>query len=99
MKQTAKVYPLLLDARQVTGVMESDVRKFGKPKVDIDKLRLELIDIKNGLVGIFEETDRKEKFGLYSLEVSLTIGAEGKIWFIASGSIEGSIKLTFKRPD
>jgi|1185.fasta_scaffold304869_1 hypothetical protein len=37
-------------------------------------------------------------FGLQSVEVSLTVTAEGGVGFIAKGSIEGSITLTFERP-
>jgi hypothetical protein len=36
-------------------------------------------------------------FGLKMVEVSLTVTAEGGVAFIAKGSIEGSITLTFER--
>ena len=35
---------------------------------------------------------------LESIVVKLTLTAEGKIAFIASGSVEGSIEVTFARP-
>ena len=97
MKQKTKVYPLLVDEQEVAALEGLQVGVHGKPVVDIDKLRDQLKDIKNGLVGVFEDKDRQGKFALNSLEISLTIGAEGGVWFIAKGSIEGSIKLTFER--
>jgi len=97
MKQKTKIYPLLVDEREVAGLEKARLVAYGKPVVNIDKLRGQLKDIKNGLVGVFEDKDRQGKFALNSLEVSLTIGAEGGIWFIAKGSIEGAIKLIFKR--
>ena len=97
MKQGNRVYPLLLDEQEVAGLKKAGLLEHGNPVVDIDKLRHQLTDIKNGLVGVFEEKDRQDNFALDSLEISLTIGAEGGVWFIAKGSIEGSIKLTFAR--
>jgi hypothetical protein len=97
MEQQTNVFPLLVDEKEMAGLEESKFAEFGKPVVSIDKLRDQLKSIKNGLVGVFEDKDRQGKFALDSLEVSLTIGAEGGVWFIAKGSIEGSIKLTFAR--
>jgi hypothetical protein len=97
MKQNTKVFPLLVDEQEVAVLEKAQLWEYGKPVVDIDKLRDQLKDIKNGLVGVFEDKDRQDKFALNSLEVGLTIGAEGGIWFIAKGSVQGSIKLTFKR--
>jgi hypothetical protein len=87
----------LVDEQEVAALEKSQFGEYGKPVVNIDKLRDQLKDIENGLVGVFEDKDRQGKFALNSLEIGLTIGAEGGVWFIAKGSIEGSIKLTFKR--
>jgi hypothetical protein len=47
---------------------------------------------------LFQGSQRSGGFGLQSVEVSLTVTAEGGVGFIAKGSIEGSITLTFERP-
>jgi hypothetical protein len=55
--------------------------------------------IKRYIVAWMAEAESSQNsFGLQTLEIDLTLGAEGKIWFIAKGSAEASIKLTFGRP-
>jgi hypothetical protein len=93
MEQKTGIYPLLVDEQEMEGLAKS----LTKPQVNIDVLRDQLKDIKNRLVGVFEDKDSDGKFALNSLEISLTIGVEGGIQFISKASVEGSIKLTFER--
>jgi len=65
--------------------------------VNLTRLRSQLEEIRDALLGITEEEPEPGKFGLQTLEIDLTIGAEGTVWFIAKGSAEASIKLTFGR--
>jgi len=68
--------------------------------VDLDDLSGQLQEIRDAITPIIAgETQTAGDFGLESLEISLTVGAEGKIWFIASGSAEASITMTFSRPE
>lgn len=52
--------------------------------------------LRDDLNELFEDDDRMR---LKSLIVKLAVSAEGKVAFIAKGSIEASIELTFERPD
>jgi hypothetical protein len=67
-------------------------------EVDLGKLRTQLEEIRDAILPIAEPGGQAGGFGLQSLEFDLTIGAEGKIWFVAKGSVEASIKLTFGHP-
>jgi hypothetical protein len=66
--------------------------------IDLDDLSQQLMEIRNAINPVLAEEPQPGRFGLQSLEISLTVGAEGKIWFIVSGSAEASITLTFSRP-
>jgi len=66
----------------------------GPGAVDLGRLSDQLKEIRDAFVGITQERSA-DGFGLSSLEVDLTIGAEGRVWFVAKGSVEASIKLTF----
>jgi hypothetical protein len=63
----------------------------------LDDLRDQLREIKDTIKPIIAE-EPAGAFGLESLQISLTIGAQGKIWFKVSGSAEASNTLTFSRP-
>ena len=67
-------------------------------EVGLDDLSEQLRDIRNAISPVLAEETQPGGFGLQSLQISLTVGAEGKIWFIVSGSAEASITLTFSRP-
>jgi hypothetical protein len=64
-------------------------------KVNPRELVERLIPIRDALSKLIEPNS---KFGLESLEVSLTLTAEGGVAFIAKGSAEASLTLTFARP-
>lgn len=67
-------------------------------EVDLGMLRSQLEEIRDAILPIAGPGAEAGSFGLQTLEFDLTIGAEGKIWFVAKGSVEASIKLTFGRP-
>ena len=65
--------------------------------VDLGELRDQLVDIRDTLSPLLAASD-SDGMRLSSLELSLTVGAEGGVWFIAKGSVEASITMTFSRP-
>ena len=79
---------------ETEGVM--DVERRGE--VDLDKLRDQLMEIRDAINPIITEVPADGALGLQSLVLSLTVGYEGRILFLASGSVQASITLTFTRP-
>jgi hypothetical protein len=67
-------------------------------ELDLDDLSQQLRDIRDAITPVLAEDPEPGVFGLQSLEIALTVGVEGKIWFIVSGSAEASITLNFARP-
>jgi hypothetical protein len=66
--------------------------------VDLDDLSQQLMEIKDAINPVLAEEPQPGGFGLQQLVISLTVGAQGRILFIMSGSAEASITLTFSRP-
>jgi hypothetical protein len=66
------------------------------PTVDPAELARQLKAISDAITPVLEDT-HVGRLGLTELEISLTIGAEGGVWFVAKGSAEASIVLRFKR--
>jgi hypothetical protein len=66
--------------------------------VDPSDLAKQLKDISDAVAPVLAESDAKQPFGLDSIELTLTIGGEGRVLFVAKGSVEASIKATFQRP-
>ena len=66
--------------------------------VDPHELAAQLKDIGDAIAPILGEDQGKDAFGVKSVEISLSVGAEGGVWFIAKGSAEASIKLVLERP-
>jgi hypothetical protein len=84
---------------QVTATAEGEALWGGKPRgVDLGELRRQLEEIRDAILPVAEPSAAEPGFGLQSLEFDLTIGAEGRVWFVAKGSLEASIKLTFGYP-
>jgi hypothetical protein len=70
-----------------------------RSKVNPGSLADELVPIRDAFQRVLQGPDATGGgFGLKTVEVSLTVTAEGGVAFIAKGSIEGSITLTFERP-
>jgi hypothetical protein len=68
-------------------------------EVNLGKLRSQLEEIRDAILPVASAPNvAKDGFGLQTLELDLTIGAEGQVWFVAKGSVEASIKLTFGHP-
>ncbi len=69
--------------------------------VDLDALRDQLQQIRDSLSPLLDDQGQtaadETPIGLQELELALSISLEGKVWFIAKGSAEASITLTFGR--
>jgi len=77
------VEPDLLEARRV---------------VDPAALANELRDIADAMgPAVADAKTHESGFGLDTVEIALTIGAEGGIGFVAKGSAEASITVRFSR--
>jgi hypothetical protein len=68
-----------------------------RPTVDPSALARELKDITDGIAPVIATGRDDTPFGLESVEVALTIGAEGGLAFVAKGSAEASITVRFSR--
>jgi hypothetical protein len=68
----------------------------GVGEVDLDRLRGELEQIRDGLTPVMEEQDNKA-IKLKEIEIDLSISLEGNLWFIAKGKGEASIRVQFAR--
>jgi hypothetical protein len=79
---------------QTEGVMEVEQRG----GVDLDKLRDQLTEIRDAISPMVTEVPADGALGLESVAISLTVSREGRILFIASGSVSASITLTWARP-
>jgi hypothetical protein len=66
-----------------------------RPSIDPARLAQQLKDIANAIAPVVAEADRQGPFGLQSIELALTVGAEGGVWFVAKGSAEASITVKF----
>jgi len=80
---------------QTEGVVDVELRG----EVDLDELRDQLSEIRDAINPIITEVPADGALGLESLELSLTVGYEGRILFLVSGSVQASITLTFSRPN
>jgi len=67
--------------------------------VDLDSLREQLEEIRDSLTPVVSDQAEGDGLRLQEIELSLAVGLEGKVWFVAKGTAEASLKLTFGRPD
>lgn len=66
--------------------------------VDLGQLRSQLDDIRDALSPVLaEQAESAGGFHLNTMELDLTVGLEGQIWFVAKGKGEASLKLTWSR--
>jgi hypothetical protein len=56
----------------------------------------QLKEISDAVQPVLDDAQPRN-LGLKEIEISLTIGAEGGVWFVAKGSAEASIVLRFGR--
>lgn len=77
--------------------VETTFKAEGRPEVDPEKLAGQLKHISDSIAPVLAKTEVKEGFGLQTIEIALTLGAEGGVWFVAKGSAEASITVTFGR--
>jgi hypothetical protein len=83
---------------QVTAQGEGLLGFGGHREFDLGHVRSQLEEIRDAIIPVADGPDTTGGFGLQTLEIDLTLGAEGTVWFIAKGSAEASIKLTFGHP-
>lgn len=72
------------------------VRQESFANVDPQHLGAQLAQIRDAIVPVLGDGAAPGGMGLDSVELALTVGLEGKVWFVAKGSADASIKLTFK---
>ena len=61
--------------------------------MDTVELARQLHELRSDLSSVLEASEKG--IGLKSILVRLTVGAEGRVAFIAKGSVEASIEVTF----
>jgi hypothetical protein len=66
--------------------------------VDLDKLSGQLHEIRDALNPVIAEQAEEQPFHLSTMELALTVGLEGQVWFVAKGKAEASLKLVWSRP-
>lgn len=66
------------------------------PTVDPADLARQLKAISDAIAPVLDDA-QTGRLGLAELEIALTIGVEGGVWFVAKGSAEASILLRFRR--
>jgi hypothetical protein len=64
-------------------------------KVDLDDLSSQLGEIRDALNPVLADQGADHAFRLRSMELDLTVGLEGQVWFVAKGKGEASLKLTW----
>lgn len=71
----------------------------GRNEVEPQALGAQLERIRDAIGPSLVDSHAARAAGLKQVEIALTIGAEGGVWFVAKGSAEASIKMTFEVPD
>ena len=61
--------------------------------MDTVELARQLQELRSDLSSVLDASEKG--IGLQSIVVRLTVGAEGRVAFIAKGSVEASIEVTF----
>lgn len=67
-------------------------------EVEPRAIAAQLQQIRDAIGPTLVESASARSAGLKQVEIALTIGAEGGVWFVAKGSAQASIKLTFETP-
>jgi hypothetical protein len=75
-------------------VVDEELSAKGLGRIDSDDLRRQLDELVASLGPVM---DGDGKLGLSSLEVGLTLSAEGKVAFLAKAGLEATITLKFER--
>lgn len=69
----------------------------GRTKVDPAAIAQQLKDIADAVGPVVANEQAADGFGLQTVAITLTVGAEGGVAFVAKGSAEASITLTLGR--
>ena len=67
-------------------------------EVRSEEVANQLKDIRDTISTVLDDMPQSREMRLETVELNLTVGAEGGVWFVAKGSLEASIKLSFSRP-
>lgn len=86
-----------LTQAQPEGETKSPLQAGDRGTVDLTKLRTELQDIRDALSPVVAEQGDEKAFHLDTMELDLTVGLEGQVWFVAKGRAEASLRLTWTR--
>lgn len=76
---------------------QSPLQAGGIGSVDLDQLRGQLEQIREGLTPVLADQAKEQTFHLQSMELDLTVGLEGQVWFVAKGKGEASLRLIWSR--
>lgn len=87
----------VVDLSQSSTAEESILQASGNGEVNLQLLREQLEEIRDGLMPVIADQTENGGLHLESLELALTVGLEGKIWFVAKGTGEASLTLTWTR--
>ena len=90
MPSGSPLYPVVDLSRSAALAMEAS------PTVNPAEVARQLKAISDAIGPILNEAE-PGTLGLSEVEISLTIGAEGGVWFVAKGKAEASIVLRFRR--
>lgn len=89
-----------MEHRYPVADLTSSVSMAMRPTTEVEPsaLAAQLQQIRDAIGPTLVEAPAARAAGLKRVEIGLTIGAEGGVWFIAKGSAEASIKMTFEVP-
>jgi hypothetical protein len=68
-------------------------------RVRTEEIAKQLKEIRDAISQVINEEPQPGRMGLNSIEIALTVGTEGRVSFVARGSVEASIRLIFTRPE
>lgn len=86
--------------RDISGVSAENLAQAGAAaSVDLDGIRDQLVQIRDAFNPVLADQDDGQAFRLHSIELDLTVGMEGQVWFVAKGRAEASLKLLWSRTD
>lgn len=83
---------------QKKGIFSRD-EKTGRKNISVEKLKVDLLSIKEGLPELFQDMKKVGEFSLKQISVGIEVSAEGGISIIGSAKVggKGAITLTFEQ--
>jgi hypothetical protein len=83
----------VVDLSQTNVQVEETMLQARTGTVDLEDLSRQLSEIRDGLNPVLAEQNPDDAFRLRSMELDLTVGLEGHVWFVAKGKGEASLRL------